>query len=142
MASIVILVLHFYYTCHFAFEAWGYTSVIMDNILLRLSKTGLFQNAYVSKLFILGLLVISLFGSKGKKHDEMRLANCIAIVAIGFSLFMLSHFLFILPLELGALVILYLLTTTTGWVLVLTGGTPYFPIVTHQANGRYFQFQK
>ena len=70
MASIVILVLHFYYTCHFAFEVWGYTSPIMDNILLRLSKTGLFQNSYVSKLFILGLLVISLFGSKGKNMTK------------------------------------------------------------------------
>ncbi len=123
MASIVILVLHFYYTCHFAFEAWGYTSVIMDNILLRLSKTGLFQNAYVSKLFILGLLVISLFGAKGKKHDEMRFANCIAIVIIGSTLFMFSHFLFGLPFELGAIVIAYVLTATTGWLLVLTGGT-------------------
>jgi hypothetical protein len=123
MASILVLVLHFYYTCHFALEVWGYTSSVVDNVLLRLIRTGIFYSPYTSKLFVLGLLVISLFGSKGRKHNEALLSNCVAIAGGGFMLFIFSHFLFILPVAAGVLVIAYLTFTTVGWILILTGGT-------------------
>jgi hypothetical protein len=123
MASIVMLVIHFYYSCHFALEAWGYTSPMVDNVLLRVARTGLFNNPYTSKFFVLGLLVISLFGSKGKKHNETRLSTCLAMTGGGLIFFMFSHVLFNLPVVLGALVIANLISTTIGWILILTGGT-------------------
>jgi len=123
MASIVVLILHFYYCCHFAWEAWGLTSTIVDNVLTRLSKTGLFDSHYLTKLFVLGLLIISLFGSRGKKNEKISMGKCSALVVVGLSAFMLSHLIFRIPFAVGLLVLIYLTLTTVGWILVLTGGT-------------------
>lgn len=123
MASIVVLILHFYYSCHFAFEAWGYTSSIVDNVLLKLTKTGLFSSHYTTKLFVLALLVVSLFGSKGKKHDKIRLANCLVLISSGTTVFIFSHLVFKIPFTVGLLVLLYIAITAIGWVLILSGGT-------------------
>jgi len=123
MASVVMLILHFYYCCHFALEAWGLTSSIVDNVLIRLTKTGLFNSHYSTKLFSLGLLVISLFGSKGKKREKTRLSKCLALVLAGLVLFAFSHLFFKVSISLGVLVLVYLASTTGGWVLILTGGT-------------------
>jgi hypothetical protein len=122
-ASIVVLVLHFYYSCHFAWEAWGLSSSIVDNVLTRLSKTGLFDSHYLAKLFVLGLLVISLFGSKGKKNEKISVAKCSTVVLVGLAAFMLSHLIFRIRVAVGLLVLIYLAITTLGWILILTGGT-------------------
>lgn len=123
MASIIFLILHFYYFCHFALQAWNLTMDIVDNILLRLARTGLFTNHVFIKLFVLALLGISLLGTKGKKEEKISLSKCLALLALGLMLFCFSHFLFNLQIDLGIRVIVYMAVTSVGWILILSGGT-------------------
>lgn len=123
MASIMFLILHFYYSFHFALQAWNFTTDIVDNILLRLARPGLFTNYYFIKLFVLALLGISLLGSKGKKEEKISLPKCLALLALGLVLFCFSHFLFNLQVDLGIRVVVYMALTSIGWILILSGGT-------------------
>jgi hypothetical protein len=66
MGSLVLLAIHFYYVCHDAFQAWGYSHELVDKILIRLTRTGLFNSIYHSKIGVIALLIISLLGVKGK----------------------------------------------------------------------------
>src|SRR5687767_6175622 len=94
MASIILLVIHFYNVCHYAFEFWGYTNELADNILIRLSRTGLFNSIYYSKIGVIGLLFISLLGVKGKKEERINLVVAIVLVVTGLILFFLGHYVF------------------------------------------------
>jgi hypothetical protein len=123
MASIILLVIHFYNICHYAFQFWGYTNELADNILIRLSRTGLFNSIYYSKIGVIGLLFISLLGVKGKKEERINLVAAIVLVVTGLILFFLGHYVFDLSIQLEAKVLVYVIITSTSYVLVLTGGT-------------------
>lgn len=123
MASIVLLVIHFYYYCHFALERWGLTSPVADGVLLRLSNTGLFSTVYSSKLLILGLLIVSLIGAKGKKEETVSVRRCLVSAVSGIVLYLFSHAIFQAPIVINLLVPAYIVTTSAGWLLILTGGT-------------------
>jgi len=71
-AAIIILLLHFYFYCYEAFKIWRFTSRISDNILKNIFYAGLFNDFNRSKLFSLGLLIISLTGTKGKKEEKIK----------------------------------------------------------------------
>ena len=123
MGSLILLGMHFYYFCHHALASWGYTLGFVDNIFLRLSKTGMFTSVYNSKLLVLGLLIISLFGVKGKKEEKINGVSAILLVSIGTVIFTWGHFIFQIPFALEAQVVCFIALTSFGYVLVLTGGT-------------------
>jgi hypothetical protein len=123
MGSLILLVIHFYNVCHNAFEFWGYTNQLANNILIRLSRSGLFDSIYYSKLGVIGLLFISLMGVKGKKEEKVNALAAIILVVIGLIIFFLTHYIFDLSLELEARVFAYIITTSTSYIFVLTGGT-------------------
>ena len=64
LSSIFILMLHFYFYCYMAFEKWQLKSSITDKLLRNIAHTGLFSSPSISKLFALGLLVISMLGAQ------------------------------------------------------------------------------
>lgn len=76
--SIAILLIHFYYYCYEAFKLWEIRSGITDRLLQNIYSTGIFTNFHKSKLIALIVLIISLFGAKGRKHEKLGLKNAFA----------------------------------------------------------------
>lgn len=123
MASLVLLALHFYYFCHEALSAWGYTGSFVDKVVFKISSTGLFDNIYRSKLMSFGLLVISLLGAKGKKAKKLNSLAAILLTLGGTGIFFASHLLVKVSMLPDRIVLLYALVTVAGYIGVLTGGT-------------------
>ena len=123
LLSIVILLFHFYFFCHRALEPAGLTFKIADQVIQSVSATGLFNGIYTSKLFVLGLLLISLIGAKGKKDEKISPQSVIYFILGGLPLFLMGHFIFKLDLGDTVRTGFYIGITSLGYILVLTGGT-------------------
>src|SRR5690349_17733263 len=94
MGSLIVMALHCYYVCYEAFRMWGYTSEFSDKVLLKISATGLFDNVYRTKAAIMILLVISLFGVKGKKDEKANPVAALVLVILGMAIFFACHYIF------------------------------------------------
>ncbi len=90
--SIVLLIFHFYYYLYLYVEAINLDNVVFDRVSEALIRTKLYKSIYTSRLFILLLLVISLLGTRGKKHESINLKTELSIIAVGLGIFMTSHF--------------------------------------------------
>lgn len=121
-ASILILLLHFYYFCYRAFEQWEIKSTISDRLMKNVNQTGLFSNLYTSKFIAIGLLVISLLGAQGKKDEKIRWQSIAAYLMIGMLLFFGSSVFFRLNESIEAVAIVYIVVTGIGFLLILAGG--------------------
>lgn len=123
LLSIVILLFHFYFFCHKAFENWGFAFGIVDQITKSVSGTGMFSSIYLSKLITLGLLVISLIGARGKKDERISFLQAFSFVAGGLALFLPSHYILLLTTSVSVQAGVYMGVTSMGYILILTGGT-------------------
>lgn len=72
LGSTFILMLHFYFYCYGAFKIWKLTLPLTDRVLKNVANTGLFSHFTNAKYIALGLLVISLVGTKGRKDSTLR----------------------------------------------------------------------
>ncbi|MBZ4188967.1 conjugal transfer protein MobC [Niabella beijingensis] len=120
--SIVILILHFYIFCYGTFEKWGLTFSILKSILLGFSGIGLFNHSIYSKLFALGLLILSLLGVKGKKDEKINVSAIIVFILSGLLLYFSSGLLFYTVLPAEPLAVCYITLTSFGFLLFLAGG--------------------
>ncbi|MBN8876775.1 MAG: YWFCY domain-containing protein [Sphingobacteriales bacterium] len=136
ICSIVILGLHFYYTCYRAFEEWQVTADIIDRLLDNIRKTGLFNSFYQAKLIALGLLVISLIGARGKKDEKLSYKTAFAYVITGLLIYGGSYFSLFAVIPITHLAILYMGLTSTGFILILTGGTLLSRVIRLQFNNK------
>lgn len=121
-ASVVTLLLHFYVFCYSAFEAWGLTTRVVHDMLVGFTKTALFHNIHLSKLFALGILAISLVGERGKKEEKITPSSIFSFLLSGLVLYFGSSLLFYLSMPAQTLTMVYIATTGLGFILVLTGG--------------------
>ncbi len=122
-ASIIILLLHFYYYCYTVFKQWQLSSGITDRLLTNITNTGLFYRQYISKWIALGLLVISLLGATGKKDESLQPKTIITYLSIGLLLFTFSYWILWIDGDMQFIAIAYMLITGTGFLLILSGGT-------------------
>ncbi len=122
LLSISILVVHFYFRCYAAFEDWGLTVSIVDSILDSISRAGFFNDNLRPKLITLVLLVVSLVGAKGKKDEKISLKASAIYILLGLVLYFVSGFFLELNLRKTFLAELYIGITSTGYLLILTGG--------------------
>lgn len=123
LASILMLLLHFYFYCYGAFKEWGLTAEISDRFLKNIHQTGLFKTIYHSKLLVVVLLAISLLGSKGKKSEKISIQSIFGYLLIGIIVFFISHFLLTIIQAKQVVAVIYFIVTSIGFVLILTGGT-------------------
>lgn len=123
MCSIVILLMHFYFHCHDAFKQWGYTLEFIDRIMINIAGTGLFKTIWHSKLFSLGLLLVSLIGAKGKKDEKVSVSATVTCLVSGLILFLSGHYIYLISLTIPMQAGVYIIIMITGYILVLTGGT-------------------
>lgn len=139
MISIVVLLLHFYFYCYYAFEQWKLTTNLTDKILLNIIRSGLFSNFHKSKLIALGLLLLSLIGIKGRKSDKLNYRIGLAYFITGLLLYFISGLVMLLtdvPADLVS--ILYFIITGAGFILILTGGAVLSRIIRNRMKNDMF----
>jgi hypothetical protein len=100
LASVVVLGIHFYFFCYQAFYQWGLTSKLTDSMLTSWMTSGLFSNLHRSKLLVVGLLVISLIGARGKKEAHITLKLIAILTGSGILLFFLGALTFLLTMQI------------------------------------------
>jgi hypothetical protein len=121
--SIVLLCLHFYYYCYAVFEEWQLTAVLTDRILQNIHGTGLFDSFHTSKFIALAFLALSVLGVKGRKKEKLGYKKAAKYIITGLLLYFLSYLYLQANATATTIAILYIGTTTAGFVLTLTGGT-------------------
>ncbi|NLU91392.1 conjugal transfer protein MobC [Chitinophaga sp. Ak27] len=136
--SIVMLILHFYVFCYTAFELWGLTAAPVKNVLLNLGKTGLFSDLHITKGFALLLLLLSVFGSKGKKDETIRPGQVVAYIFFGVAIFFASYFLLTIGFTVDITAVAYISVTTIGFVLFLTGAARLSRLIKVKLGGDIF----
>ena len=123
MMSILVLLLHYYYYCHTAFRQWGWTSSFSDKLLGNIYNTGLFNSFHNSKCIALGLLLVSLIGVKGKKHEKLNSKTGLAYAGTGLLVYFITALFLYSELPIKQTALLYMVFTSVGYILCLTGGT-------------------
>ncbi len=136
--SIFILLLHFYFYCYGAFSQWEIKSGITDRLLHNIIHTGLFKNLFVSKIIALALLVISLLGAQGKKDQKIHWKNIVVYLLVGLLLFLGSGLLFKLKYPIQTIAVVYMIATSTGFLLVLAGGNLFSRLISLNISGDVF----
>ena len=120
--SIGMLCLHCYYYCYHSFDHWGLTHPVSEKLLVNIQDTGVFNEFYISKVFALGLLLISLIGAKGKKDDKLRMPQILWPLICGLVIYVGSFFVFLLSYNDDTASIIYITITSLGFILILRGG--------------------
>jgi len=134
LIAIVILCIHYYFYLYTAFHHWGLTLDFTDRLLGNVAKTGLFHSFINSKLIALGFLVISLLGAKGRKDEKLSFKNAFAYVITGLALFFASFLVLLLDGSQNTIAIAYIVITSIGFLLILTGGTLLSRIIKNRLN--------
>ena len=83
LMSIAVLLIHFYYYCFDSFRHWNLAPDFACRILENICRTGLLDSFHKSKLFALGLLVISLMGAKGRKDEKLHFRTAVYYISMG-----------------------------------------------------------
>jgi len=114
--SILLVLMHLYWFCYGFFIERGWTLEIINKILGNFQRTaGLFSHTIYTKLFALVLLALSCSGSKGVKNEKITWSKIYVALAIGTVLFFLNF-----PLLTAT--ILYILTTSLGYIALMVAG--------------------
>ena len=136
LISIVLLLLHCYYYCHSAFQEWGIVSAFSDSILGNIHRTGLFNYFHKSKIFTLGFLLISLLGAKGRKDEKLNHKTTIVYIITGVLFYFLSYLSLFIKTDTTTIAIVYIGSTTFGFLLMLSGGTLLSRIIKNRLNNK------
>lgn len=136
LISIILLAIHFYYYCYAAFREWHLVSKFSDTILGNILNTGLFSNFYKSKLFVLGFLMISLIGAKGRKDEKLNYKPAFAYIITGIVLYGISSLFFYLKMGVTQVALIYIATTSIGYLFMLSGGTLLSRIIKNKLNNK------
>lgn len=121
--SIIILLLHFYHSCYTIFLNWGWHTALTDRILVHISRTGLFQALWYAKIGALLFLVISLLGVRGRKDENLNYKKPLKYIISGLFLYFGSIFFAYILNGITVVAIAYMLVTSLGFILILTGAT-------------------
>ncbi|MGV8094909.1 MAG: conjugal transfer protein MobC [Mangrovibacterium sp.] len=136
LISIVILLLHFYYYGYAAFREWGLASEFSDRILSNIYRTGIFSAFMKSKLIALLFLLISLLGVRGRKDEKLNHRTAFAYIITGLLIYFSSYLSLLLNLEITLVTLVYIGMTSTGFLLVLSGGTLLSRIIKNRFNNK------
>lgn len=123
LGSIVVLFIHFYSTCYPAVQTWCLDTPLLDRIIFNLStRIEILSGVNNPKLAALLLLVISLFGNKGKKDDKQQIGPVLFAICAGLVLYFISSLFLFLSIRPSTLACFYISITTVGYLSILHGG--------------------
>lgn len=121
--SIIFIVVHIYWFCYQAIVDMGINIGVVDKILLNFQNTaGLFSNLLVTKVFAIIFLALSCLGTKGVKNQKMTWQKIYATFLGGVVLFFMNWWLLDLPFSPIVNMVIYTITITTGYILLLMSG--------------------
>lgn len=121
--SIIFIVVHIYWFCYQAIVDMGINIGVVDKILLNFQNTaGLFSNLLVTKVFAIIFLVLSCLGTKGVKNQKMTWQKIYATFLGGLVLFFMNWWLLELPFSPIVNMVIYTITITAGYILLLMSG--------------------
>lgn len=121
--SVLLVVIHVYWYCYEAFAQAGLTWGTVDRILENFQRTaGLFASMLTTKLFAVVLLALSCLGTRGVKDERMTWRRIAAAMLAGIMLFFLNWWILRLPLSPAKGAALYIVTTASGYILMLMAG--------------------
>lgn len=123
LLSVALLILHFYIFCYTVFKNAGFTTLITERILSNLYHVKLISQAGLAKLLIMGLLLISLVGAKGRKDEKINLRQAIVLLITGLLIYTFTSCLLNLQGNIAIIAGCYIFLTTIGYIMVLSGGT-------------------
>lgn len=139
MIAIVILLIHCYFSCYAAFLSCGWTSVVTDRILDNLARTGLLNGFMKTKLIALGFLILSLIGVKGRKSEKLNPKTAFWCLIAGLLLYLFSGcILYFFQEPVIPLAVVYIIMTTVGFILIITGGGLLTRIIHQRLNQDVF----
>jgi len=134
LISILLLCIHFYYYGYQAFKNWQLVSPFSDKVLHNIYSTGIFNNFHRSKLFALFFLAISLLGAKGRKDEKLKFKTALSYIATGLLLYFISCIFIWTSLTADSKIMGYMITTSLGYMLMLSGGTLLSRIIQGKLN--------
>lgn len=141
--AITILVLHFYYYLYGAFREWGLVHEVGDRLMKNIQNTGLFSSFVKSKLIALGFLAISLIGARGKKDEALDYKTAVLHIVFGLvAYFLVSEIVLSLSFPVTFKAAVYMIITSCGFLLVLTGGTFFSRIIKDKLNDDIFNSEQ
>lgn len=121
--SIIFIVVHIYWFCYQAIVDMGINIGVVDKILLNFQNTaGLFSNQLVTKVFAIIFLALSCLGTKGVKNQKMTWQKIYATFLGGLVLFFMNWWLLELPFSPIVNMVVYTITITAGYILLLMSG--------------------
>ena len=121
--SIIFIVVHIYWFCYQAIVEMGINIGVVDKILLNFQNTaGLFSNLLVTKVFAIIFLALSCLGTKGVKNQKMTWQKIYATFLGGLVLFFMNWWLLELPFSPIVNMVIYTITITAGYILLLMSG--------------------
>lgn len=118
--SILMVLMHYYWYCYPFFHEKGWTLEIINRILLNFQRTaGLFSHSLYTKVFTIVLLSLSCLGTKGVKDEKITWSQIIGFMTVGTLLFFFNT---ILLRWGGAGILLYMLSMSVGYILLMVSG--------------------
>jgi len=118
--SILMVLMHYYWYCYPFFHEKGWTLEVINRILLNFQRTaGLFSHCLYTKVFSIVLLSLSCLGTKGVKEEKITWPRIIGFMAVGTVLFFFNT---ILLRWGGAGILLYMLSMSVGYILLMVSG--------------------
>jgi len=127
--GILVLLLHFYFSCYGALSELHITYPIVDRILVNIYRLPIFKGILMVKSVAIGFLIISLIGTKGKKDEHIKISSAITYSALGLSLYYLSGILFKLNVPHVLVAGIYIAITSIGFLLFLSGVSMMYRII-------------
>ena len=125
MRAIIILfcVINIYWFCYEAIREWGINIGLVDRILMNFQRTsGLFSSILWTKIFAVGFMALSCLGTKGVKMEKIKRSNIYLCLFFGFIFFFLNGRLLIVPKVPSVAAVLYTISLTSGYILLLLAG--------------------
>ncbi|WP_374950045.1 conjugal transfer protein MobC [Mucilaginibacter sp.] len=139
--GVLVLVFHFYFSCYGAFKELHINYAIVDRILVNIYRLPIFKTVLVVKLVAIGLLIISLIGTKGKKDENIKLGNAVTYTLLGLVLYFSSAILFKLQVSQLVLATAYISVTSIGFLLFLTGVSRMYRIININLSNDIFNHE-
>lgn len=131
LLSIAVLLIHFYLVCYPLFKQLHLTHQIVDILMFNIAKLPLFKTTLMAKVSALGLLAISLAGSKGKKDEKIRSRTIMTYMLLGIGLYFGADWIITTPW-------FYIGLSTLGYILFMNGGGLLFRMLKLKLAGDIF----
>jgi hypothetical protein len=136
--GILVLILHFYFSCYGAFSKMHLAYPIVNRVLANIYKLPIFKSILIVKSVAIALLIVSLIGTKGKKAENIKLSNAVTYSLLGLILYYSSSILFKLQVSYLLIGAWYIAVTTIGFLLFLTGVSMMYRIINVNLNKDIF----